>query len=264
LPSSLFFSPSLSKKGVVPEKKNQKYIAILKDAPPLPSPNAPSAEVTNIKVAIALLAPPSPASPTLYRRAGVTNLFRDGAKKHHSDLPLTGYSPAKKKGGRVAHSVGGGRCTRSDGMSPCNPFDVLNDDALQVRNNNNNDDEGDPNYLPTPKYKRISQVARNPKTRDPKVVLDSSYFAFLRPLMFDTNKFPRGNPQVYSKVEMCKFDANFQKQLAFNFCATRARRKKSATINEAQQVVCALLISVQCPHCFHLTRQITMSCLVMF
>jgi hypothetical protein len=43
----------------------------------------------------------------------------------------------------------------------------------------------------------------------------------------------RGHPQVYSQEEMHQFDANFQKQLAFNLCATCATRKKSATINKA-------------------------------
>ncbi len=64
------------------------------DAPSPPSPNAPSAAVTNNKVALTLVAPPSPASPALPWRAKATNLFQDGAKKHHSDLPSTSYSPA--------------------------------------------------------------------------------------------------------------------------------------------------------------------------
>jgi hypothetical protein len=50
--------------------------------------------------------------------------------------------------------------------------------------------------------------------------------------MLDMKQFSCGHPQVYSQEEMCQFDADFQKQLAFNFCATRATRKKSATINE--------------------------------
>jgi hypothetical protein len=120
------------------------------DATPPLLPNAPSAAVTNNKVELALLAPPSPVSPALHQHARVTNLFQDGAKKHHSNLPLTGYSPAKKKGVRVAHGVGGWRHTRSDGISPWDPFDVLNDDALEVCNKDNDSDEGDPNYLPTP------------------------------------------------------------------------------------------------------------------
>jgi hypothetical protein len=101
----------------------------------------PSAVVT----VIALLAHPSPASPTLHQLAGVMNLFQDGAKKHHSGLPLMVYSPAKKKGSHVAGGVGGGRHTRSDGIRPHNPFDVLNDNAVEACNDDIDNDKGDPN-----------------------------------------------------------------------------------------------------------------------
>jgi hypothetical protein len=208
---------------------------MLQDAPPPPAPDAPSAAVSNNKVTLALLAPPSPASPASHQRTrGVTTLYQDGAEKHHSDLPSTRYFPAKKKGRHIACIAGGGSCTRSDGISPCNPFNVLDDDKLEACNNDNDDNKGDPNYLPTPMYKKISQVACKPKTCNPKVVLGSSYFAFLCPLMFNTKQFSRGHPQVYSQEEMCQLDANFQKQLTFNFCALHARRKKSATINEVR------------------------------
>ena len=45
--------------------------------------------------------------------------------------------------------------------------------------------------------------------------------------------FARGHPPVYSKEEMAKFDASFQKQLLFNFCATCASCKKSALMLES-------------------------------
>jgi hypothetical protein len=75
-----------------------------------------------------------------------------------------GYSPAKKKGGHVARVAGGGRRTRSDRISPCDPFNGLNDDAIEACDDDNDKDKGDPNYLPTPTYKKISQVACKPKT----------------------------------------------------------------------------------------------------
>jgi hypothetical protein len=99
---------------------------------------------------------------------------------------LTGYSPAKKKGGHVSHGAGGGRRTRSDGISPRDPFDVIDDNALEACDDGSDDNKGDATYLPTPMYKKIGQVARKPKTRNPKVVLDSIYFTFLCPLTFDT------------------------------------------------------------------------------
>ena len=78
------------------------------DRPPPPSPDAPPAAVTNDKVALALLAPPSPTLPVLHQRAGMANLFRDCVKiddhKRLSNLPLMGFSHTKKKGG-VKHAA---------------------------------------------------------------------------------------------------------------------------------------------------------------
>jgi hypothetical protein len=41
-------------------------------------------------------------------------------------------------------------------------------------------------------------------------------------------------PTVYSEDKMVKFDANFSKQLSFNFCATRATRKKAAAMQDSR------------------------------
>ena len=73
-----------------------------------------------------------------------------------------------------------------------------------------------------------------PNRRDKKVILDSSYFFYLRPLTFDAERFHRGYVQVYSMKDISQFDANYQKQLAFNFSATRATRKKSAAMIDAR------------------------------
>jgi hypothetical protein len=161
------------------------------DAPSPPSLDAPSAAITNNKVALALFVPPSPASPALPRRAGAMNLFRDGTKKHHSDLPSTGYLPAKKKGRR--HTCGAG-------ISPCNAEAFVNDAS-----DGNNDKDKD--HSPTPTYK-IVRTAR-PKKRDANVTLDSNYFSFLCPSTFDMKRFTRGHPQVYLDEEVLQFDASF-------------------------------------------------------
>ncbi len=146
----------------------------------------------------------------------MSNLFRDVAEKRLSNLPSTGYSIVKKKGGR---------CTRNAEISPCDA-DELADAGSDVDNDDNN------NYSPTPAYKIICTT--RPKKQDAKMTLDSSYIAFLCPSTFDTKQFIRGHPQVYSHKEIVQFDANFQKQLAFNFCATRASRKKSVLMHEAR------------------------------
>ena len=69
---------------------------------------------------------------------------------------------------------------------------------------------------------------------DAKVILDSNVFTYLRPSTFDKDLFIRGHPTVYSEDEMVQFDANYQKQLSFNFCATRATRKKAAAMQDAR------------------------------
>jgi hypothetical protein len=184
--------------------------------PPPPLPSAPSAAVTNSKVALALIAPPSPVSPAPHGRAGGTNLFRDGVKKRHSDLPSTGYSPAKKKGGRR---------TCNAGISPCdaNEFADAGSDG---------DDDDDEDYSPTPAYKIVRTM--RPKRGDAKVILNSTYFAFLCPLTFDTKRFIRGHPQVYSEDKIVQFEREYQKQLLFDFSAMGAIQKKSASMDKAR------------------------------
>ena len=174
------------------------------DTPSPPLPDGPSTADTINKVVLALIAPPSPASPASPRCAGAMNLFRDGAEKHHSDLPSTGYLPAKKKGGR---------CTQSAGISP-HDAEAFVDDASDGNNNKDKD------YSPTPTYK-IVRTAR-PKKQDAKVTLNSSYFSFLCPSTFDMKQFTCGHPQDYPDKEILQFDASFQKQLAFNFSAMHA------------------------------------------
>jgi hypothetical protein len=55
--------------------RNLKNHAMTKDTPLLPLPNVPSATITNNKVVLALLAPPTPSSPALRQHTGVANLF---------------------------------------------------------------------------------------------------------------------------------------------------------------------------------------------
>ncbi len=90
---------------------------------------------SNNKVALVLLTPPSPVSPASHRHIGRTNLFRDCAEKHLSDLPLMGYSPAKKK--VVNHTCG-------IGISPR--------DADDASDSNKNEDK---DYSSTPAYKIV-------------------------------------------------------------------------------------------------------------
>ena len=91
-------------------------------------------------------------------------------------------------------------------------------------------DDGD--YTPTPAYKAPCPTTQ-PKKNNKAVVLDSSYFFYLRLLTFDADRFCQGHVQVYTMDEISRFDADYQKQLSFIFSATRATHKKSAAMNDA-------------------------------
>jgi hypothetical protein len=67
---------------------------------PSPSlPFAPSAAITNNKVALTVLPPPSPVSPPSDRPAGVSNLFRESQKKLLSDSPSMDIHLLRGRGG---------------------------------------------------------------------------------------------------------------------------------------------------------------------
>ena len=169
--------------------------------PPLPLPDEPPPAVTNNAVALSRFAPLSPSSPASPERSGMKNLFRDGAKKRFSDLPSTGFSPPKQKEGRPSR--------RGAKISP-RDIDELDADE------SDDDAEEDGDYPPTPAYK-APRPTMQPKRSDKKVILDSSYFFYLRPLTLDTERFRRGHAQVYSMDDISRFDTNYQKQLLFNF-----------------------------------------------
>jgi len=168
--------------------------------PPPLSPDAPPPAVTNNVVALSRFAPPSPSFPASPERSGVKNLIQDGAKKRFFNLPLKGFSPPKKKGGRPSR-----RGTK------ISPRDI---DVLDADESDNNAEDGD--YSPTPSYKAPCPTMQ-PKRSDKKVILDSSYFFYLRPLTFDAEWLQQGHAQVYSMDDISRFDTNYQKQLLFNF-----------------------------------------------
>jgi hypothetical protein len=197
------------------EKKKIQITAMSRSHPSPRSPNAPSSDVTNDEIAFVLLPPPSTLSPASPQRAGATNLFQECSEKRSLDLALTGYSPAKKKGGRRI---------RSTGISP-RDADLIAEAFPS--------DEDDDDYVPTQTV-RLPPPKKKGGGGDAKVILDSNFFTYLRPSTFDKDLLIRGHTTVYSEDEMVQFDANFSKQLSFNFCATRATRKKAAAMQDAR------------------------------
>ena len=105
---------------------------------------------------------------------------------------MTGYSPAKKKGGcRI----------RGAGISP-RGTDLI----AEAFPSDNDDDDYVPTQtirLPPPKKKGGGGDAN---------ILNSNFFTYLRPSTFDKDLLIRRHPTVYSEDEMVQFDANYQKQ----------------------------------------------------
>jgi hypothetical protein len=242
--SSLFFPPSLLKIESC-EKKKIQITAMSQNHPSPRSPNAPLSDVTNNAVVFALVPPPSPLSPASPQRSGATNLFQECSEKQASDLALTGYSPAKKKGGR---------CIRGAGISP-RDADLI---AKAFPS-----DEDDDDYVPTQTVS-LPPPKKKGGGGDAKVILDSNVFTYLCPSTFDKDLFICGHPTVYSEDEMVQFDANYQKQLSFDFCASRATRKKAAAMQDARASrlrdidldVTPTLFSLATTDCHELSRYI--------
>ena len=122
------------------------------------SPNAPSSDVTNDAVASALLPPPTTLSPASPQRAGATNLFQGCSEKRSSDLALTGYSPAKKKGGRRIRGMG---------ISP-------RDADLFAKAFPSDEDDDD--YVPTQTIRLPPPKKKGQGGGDAKVILDSNFY----------------------------------------------------------------------------------------
>ena len=91
-----------------------------------------------------------------------------------------GFSPPKKNGGRPSRRG-----------AEISPHDI---DELDAYESDGDAEDGD--YSPTPAYK-APHPTMQPKRSDKKVILDCSYFFYLRPLTFDAERFRRGHAQVY-------------------------------------------------------------------
>ena len=80
------------------------------------------------------------------------------------------------------------------------------------------DDDYHPNSivpLPLKQHKKMVQVSET------KLVVDRKFMCFLQPNTFDNQPFRRGKQEMYSIEQMDRFDANFRKQLHFNFSTTQ-------------------------------------------
>ena len=175
------------------------------------SPNAPSSDVTIDAVAFALLPPPSPLSPASPQRSGATNLFQECSEKQASDIASTGYSPAKKKGGRRI---------RGAGISP-RDADLIAEAFPS--------DEDDDDYVPTQTV-ACHRLRRREGEEMPRL------FSTVMFLLISTRRL---SIRTCSSADILPFTprtkwSNSMLTIRSNypsiFCATRATRKKAADI----------------------------------
>ena len=96
------------------------------------------------------------------------------------------------------------------------------------------DSADDSNYddapVANPTPKSLPKNIRNKKS-EPKLTLNRNFMCFLRPHMFDHKLFRRGKEDIYSIAEMERFDADYRRQLHFNFLATQTTQKQKQAFN---------------------------------
>jgi hypothetical protein len=102
--------------------------------------------------------------------------------------------------------------------------------AVDVDEDTASSDDGE--YNPTLEYLLPPPPQRNKKkatTKDsnPKLVLNRNFMCFLQPGTFNNQPFQKGQPPIDSISEMDCFDANYQKQLHFNFSEMQNTRKQT-------------------------------------
>ena len=211
--------------------------------PPPGSPNIVPPGVTNAKINIPNKPLSSPVPPNV---APVANLFSGLLGVTKNKRPLirreeSGHTPARKKHGNTmcrASSVKT-RIAIQDALTadmlslhvnnPCDELSYQPMTAVITPNGNCGDADGDrgnaesddEDYSPDPITPPNQQQKRVKKKKsDPKVVLDRNFMCILRHNTSDHEPFRKGKPIMYSTDDMDQFDADFKKQIHFNFAAT--------------------------------------------
>ena len=87
------------------------------------------------------------------------------------------------------------------------------------------DSDYDDATVASPTPKSLPKNIRNKKS-EPKLTLDRNFMCFLRPHMFDHKLLRGGKEEIYSIAEMERFNADYRRQLHFNFSATWTTQKQ--------------------------------------
>jgi hypothetical protein len=217
--------------------------------PPPGSPYIVPPGVTNAEINIANEPSSSPVPPD---EAPVANLFGGSLGVTQNKRPSirrdkSGHTPARKKRGDTlsrASSVKV-RIAIQDALAgdmlslhvddPCDESSQRRVTAVVTPDGDCGDADGDcgdaesddEDYSPDPVAPPKKQEKRvKNKTSDPKVILDRNFMTILRPEIFCHEPFRKGSSNMYSEDDIDRFDAEFRKQIHFNFSATRNTQKQ--------------------------------------
>jgi hypothetical protein len=190
----------------------------------------------------------------------VTNLFGGSLgftlnKRQSIEREKSGHTPARKKHGHTTCRASSVRArvaiqeALSVEMSSLHVDDSLsrhvelpnNCRTMIVTPDGDEDDEqriddsaDDSDYddapVANPTSKSLRRKIHNKKS-EPKLTLDRNFMCFLRPHMFDHELFRRGKEDINSIAEMERFDADYRRQLHFNFSATRTTQKQKQALD---------------------------------
>ena len=100
------------------------------------------------------------------------------------------------------------------------------DDKQRIIDDSADDSDYDDATVANPTHKSLPKNIRNKKS-EPKLTLDHNFMCFLRPHTFDHKLFRRGKEDIYSIAKMERFDADYRRQLHFNFWQHGPLRKRS-------------------------------------
>jgi hypothetical protein len=109
------------------------------------------------------------------------------------------------------------------------------EDDEQRINDSADDSDYDDAPVANPTSKSLPRKIRNKKS-EPKLTLDHNFMCFLRPHTFDHELFHRGKEDIYSITEMERFDADYRRQLHFNFSATQTTQKQKQALDASRAI----------------------------
>ncbi len=226
-------------------------------ADPNPPPRLPDIVPQNVQSGQNKACTCSPLSSVHANDTPIANLFGESHGLSHNKRisnprETTGLTPARKKYGAPIHRASylkvqsaiqeqlakwlslllhvlnslaeGNNCLSDQPVVPPNGDAMTNLD-VDVLSSDDDDYNPAPEYL-IPPPQRWHKKKINTKSSKPKVVLDRSFMWFLWPGTFNNQLFKKGQQLMYSIAEMDWYNAEYRRQLHYNFSKTQNTQKQ--------------------------------------